>query len=116
MRRSSTFLVLGEVYVVKLSSRGQHGARRMRALNASTRRRWPKGAENDGAWFAGDPAFGGVMVVPGTNNMLFLQPAGWEKYARERAEADPQRQARAEQAGISRLLEKEPNVMIGLGN
>jgi hypothetical protein len=76
-------------------------------------RRWPKEAEDGGAWFAGDPAFGGVMVVPGSNAMLFVQPADWQKYEQERAQADPQRRALTEQAGISRLLEREPNIMVG---
>ncbi|MFC8515115.1 hypothetical protein [Streptomyces sp. NPDC057257] len=103
---------LGDVHTVRLSVRGQHGAPYLRAINASTVRRWPKGAEDGGAWFAGDLAFGGVMVVPGSNDMLFVQPADWEKYEQERDQADPQRKARAEQAGISKLLEKEPLIMV----
>ncbi|MFF6977160.1 hypothetical protein ACFZAV_05280 [Streptomyces sp. NPDC008343] len=113
-KRGSERLLLGTVHTVKLSVRGQHGARTMRAVNASTVRRWPQGAEN-GAWFAGDPAFGGVMVVPGTGDMLFLQPAEWQKYEDERAQADPQRHALAAQAGIASLLEKEVNTIAALG-
>lgn len=113
-KRGSDRLLLGTVHTVKLSARGRHGARTMRAVSASTVRRWPQGAEN-GAWFAGDPAFGGVMVVPGTGDMLFLQPAEWQKYEDERANAESQRRALAEQAGISRLLEKEVNTIAVLG-
>jgi hypothetical protein len=53
------------------------------------------------------------MIVPGSNDMLFVQPSGWEKYEQERAQADPQRRALAERAGISGLLEKEPNILVG---
>jgi hypothetical protein len=99
------------VHTVRLSVRGQHSAPSLRAINAATVRRWPEGAEEGGAWFAGDLAFGGVVIVPGAGDMLFVQPAQWEQFAAEREGADPQRRAHAEQAGISRLLEKEPNVI-----
>lgn len=110
-KKGSEWKYLGDVHTVRLSVRGQLGAPYMRAVNASTVRRWPRGAEEGGAWFAGDPAFGGVMIVPGSNDMFFLQPADWEKYEQERSQADPQRRALAEQAGISGLLEKEPNLI-----
>lgn len=112
-KKGSEWKYIGNVHTVRLSVRGQHGAPSLRALNASTVRRWPKEAEEGGAWFAGDSAFGGVMIVPGTNDMLFVQPADWEKYEQERAQANPQRRALAEQAGISRLLEKEPHILVG---
>ncbi|MGN9761243.1 hypothetical protein [Streptomyces sp. SD31] len=109
-KKGSEWKYLGDVHTVRLSVRGQHGAPSLRAVNASTVRRWPKEAEEGGAWFAGDPAFGGVMIVPESNAMLFTQPANWQKYEQERAHADPQRRALAEQAGISGLLEKEPTI------
>lgn len=112
-RKGSQRMYLGTVHTVRLSVRGQHGARSLRALNASTVRDWPEEAEEGGAWFAGDPAFGGVMIVPGSKAMLFCQPSDWQKYGQERAEAGPQRRALAEQSGISGLLEKEPNIMVG---
>ncbi|MGW1751534.1 hypothetical protein ACWCRD_39215 [Streptomyces sp. NPDC002092] len=111
-KKDTEWKYLGDVHTVRLSVRGQHGAPSLRAINASTVRRWPKEAEEGGAWFAGDLAFGGVMIVPGSNDMLFVQPADWEKYEQERAQADPQRRALAEQAGISRLLEKEPRILV----
>jgi len=110
-KKGSEWKYLGDVHAVRLSVRGQHGAPSLRAINASTVRRWPKEAEQGGAWFAGAPAFGGVMIVPGSNDMLFVQPADWEKYEPQRAQADPERKALAQQAGISRLLEKEPRIM-----
>ncbi|MFC7906082.1 hypothetical protein [Streptomyces nigra] len=113
-RRGSYWLLLGTVHTVKLPIRGRHGAPTMRALNASMTRRWPGGTEA-GAWFAGDPAFGGVLIVPGSNDMLFLQPAKWGEYEAERAAADPTRRAMATEAGIAGLLEKEPNTIVALG-
>ncbi|MER8012123.1 hypothetical protein [Streptomyces sp. NPDC094149] len=111
-KKSTEWKYLGDVHTVRLSVRGQHGAPYLRAINASTVRRWPKGAEEGGAWFAGDVAFGGVMVVPGSNDMLFVQPADWVKYEQERLQAGPQRRALAEQAGIAQLLEKEPQILV----
>ncbi|MEV1085326.1 hypothetical protein AB0I98_45120 [Streptomyces sp. NPDC050211] len=113
LKKASEWKYLGNVHTVRLTVRGQHDAPSLRALNASTVRRWPKEAEEGGAWFAGDPAFGGVMIVPASNDMLFVQPADWKKYQQERAQADLERRAFAEQAGISRLLEKEPNILVG---
>jgi hypothetical protein len=111
-KKSTEWKYLGDVHTVRLSVRGQHGAPYLRAINASTVRRWPKGAEEGGAWFAGDVAFGGVMVVPGSNDMLFVQPADWVKYEQERLQAGPQRRALAEQSGIAQLLEKEPRILV----
>lgn len=81
--RGSDWLLLGTVHTLKLPIRGQHGARTMRALNASMTRRRPRGTQA-GAWFAGDPAFGGVLIVPDSGDMLFLQPADWERCEAER--------------------------------
>ena len=111
-KKGSEWKYLGDVHTVRLSVRGQHGAPSLRAINASTVRRWPKEAEEGGAWFAGDTAFGGIMIVPGSNDRLFVQPADWKKYEQERAQADPQSRALAEQAGISGLLEKEPRILV----
>ncbi|AOP50168.1 hypothetical protein [Streptomyces lydicus] len=90
----------GNVFEVRVTTRGQHGAPLMLAVNAAGRRRWPEGTE-DGVWFAGDLPFGGVMVVPGGKEMFFLKPADWDKTARRRDEADPERRARAEQARLT---------------
>ncbi|MEV6998650.1 hypothetical protein AB0N62_13295 [Streptomyces sp. NPDC093982] len=112
-KKGSEWKYMGDVHTVRLTVRGQHGAPSLRAVNASTVRRWPKRAEEGGAWFAGDAAFGGVMIVPESQDMLFVQPADWAKYEQERAQAGPQRRELAEQAGIARLLElKEPRGMV----
>ncbi|MFE3884955.1 hypothetical protein ACFXPQ_18945 [Streptomyces lydicus] len=90
----------GDVFEVKVTTPGQHGAPLMLAVNAAGRRRWPEGME-DGAWLAGDLPFGGVLVVPGSNAMLFLKPADWDKTARKREEAGPERTARAQRAKLN---------------
>ncbi|MFF4212689.1 hypothetical protein ACFYZE_25680 [Streptomyces sp. NPDC001796] len=113
LKKESEWKRLGDVHTVRLSVRGQHGAPYLRAISASTVRGWPKEADDGGAWFAGDIAFGGVVIIPGSNDMLFVQPADWEKYEQERTQAAPQRKALAEQAGITTLLEKEPNILLG---
>ncbi|WP_338673283.1 hypothetical protein V1460_09385 [Streptomyces sp. SCSIO 30461] len=109
-KKSEQWQLLGTVFTIRVSTRGQHGAPLMRAINASTVRRWPKGAEGGGAWVAGDLPFGGVVILPGTNDMLFMQPADWQEFARERSEADPVRSRLAQRAGLTRLLEKEPGL------
>ncbi|MDC7337284.1 hypothetical protein [Streptomyces lydicus] len=90
----------GDVLEVRVTTRGQHGAPLMLAVNAAGRRRWPESTE-EGAWFAGDLPFGGVLVLPGQRSMLFLKPADWDKTARRRDEADPERLARAQQARLT---------------
>lgn len=110
VKKSEQWLLLGTVFTIKVSTSGQHGAPLMRAINASTVRRWPKGAEDGGAWVAGDFPFGGVMIVPGTNDMLFMQPAEWQKFADKREQADLSRSTQAQQAGLTQLVEKEPNI------
>lgn len=51
------------------------------------------------------------MVVPGSSAMMFMQPANWEKSAQERAQADATRIAQAQQAGITELVERDPNII-----
>lgn len=69
-------------------------------------------SEVGGAWFAGAPAFGEVMIVPASNERSFVQPSDWEKHEPERTQADARGRTLAEQAGISWLLEKERNIMV----
>ncbi|MFF8310642.1 hypothetical protein [Streptomyces lydicus] len=90
----------GNVFEIRVTTRGQHGAPLMLAVNAAGRRRWPEGTE-EGVWLAGDLPFGGVMVVPGGKEMFFLKPADWDKTARRRDEAGPERLARAQQAKLT---------------
>jgi hypothetical protein len=112
VKKSSLWTAYGTIFEVKISTRGEHGAPLMKAINAAGRRRWPRGTEN-GAWLAGDLAFGGVMVVPGSNAMFFLNPADWEKLAPQRNQADAERIARAEQAGINKRNWRKPILLRG---
>ncbi len=102
----------GDVHHIRVTTRGQHGAPLMLAINAAGRRRWPEGAE-EGAWLAGDLPFGGVLVVPGSNAMLFLKPADWEKAARKREEAGAQRIAKAQQAGLHQMTNRSWMMRLG---
>ncbi|MFE3550220.1 hypothetical protein ACFXN2_16260 [Streptomyces kronopolitis] len=90
----------GNVFEVRVTTRGQHGAPLMLAVDAAGRRRWPEGAE-EGVWLAGDLPFGGVMVVRGGKGMFFLKPADWDKIARKREEAGAERLAQAQQARLT---------------
>ncbi|NDU72333.1 hypothetical protein GWI34_06800 [Actinomadura sp. DSM 109109] len=63
--------------------------------------RWPRGIER-GVWFAGDDPFGGVVLVPGTGELMCMQPANWAQEDRARRAAGPRRRERAAQAGLAR--------------
>lgn len=52
-------------------------------------------------------------MVPGSNAMLFLKPADWDKTARKRAEAGAQRTARAQQAGLHQMTNRSWMMRIG---
>ncbi|UXY22270.1 hypothetical protein N8I84_28925 [Streptomyces cynarae] len=112
VKKSSHWTDYGNVFEVKISTRGEHGAPLMKAINATGRRRWPEGTEN-GAWVSGDLAFGGVMIVPGSNAVLFLNPADWDKLAARREQAGAERVARAEQAGINKRNWRKPVLLWG---
>ncbi|NUQ97055.1 MAG: hypothetical protein HOY79_10985 [Streptomyces sp.] len=112
VKKGSHWTEYGNVFEVKISTRGGHGAPLMKAINAAGRRSWPEGTE-DGVWVAGDLVFGGVMVVPGSNAMLFLNPADWDKLAPQREQADAERIARAEQAGIHKQNWRKPMLLRG---
>ncbi|GGZ39240.1 hypothetical protein [Streptomyces poonensis] len=56
----------------------------------------------DGVWFAGDDPFGGAAIVPGTGELLFMQPSEWNLSAAERDSAGEVRIKQAKRAGIKR--------------
>jgi hypothetical protein len=60
---------------------------------------WPAAIE-DGFWFAGDELFGGVALLPGTGELLFMQPQEWILLREQRANANSERVMRAKRAGI----------------
>ncbi|SCK35702.1 hypothetical protein H181DRAFT_02960 [Streptomyces sp. WMMB 714] len=72
---------------------------RVRAVEPQGLNRWPKGAD-DGVYIAGDLAFGGVIVVPGSNALLLMRPEPWDDAGPKRNAAAPDRRERAKKAGI----------------
>jgi hypothetical protein len=62
---------------------------------------WPKRI-GDGVWFAGDDAFGGALLVPGTGELMCMQPLAWEALEGWRAEVGAERRAKAKRAGLDR--------------
>jgi hypothetical protein len=111
-QKASQWAEYGTVHTVKLPVPGQHGAPWMWAINAAGPRKWPAGTEH-GMWFAGDPPFGGVLVVPESNTLMFLNPEDWEKTAHRREEAGPERQALARSANIHKRNWRKPVVFLG---
>jgi hypothetical protein len=63
--------------------------------------RWPDRIA-EGAWFAGDEVFGGVLLVPGTGELMCMQPLDWDEFKPWRDEAGEERQAKAKRAGLDR--------------
>lgn len=78
-------------------------SRTMRAINPLQRKRWT-GEMEHGAWFAGDPEFGGVIAAPGATDFMTLErgartpPDLYGEIARDKA-----RMSRARRAGIAPL-------------
>jgi hypothetical protein len=64
---------------------------------------WPADI-SQGIWFAGDDPFGGAALVPGTGELLFMQPRIRELTAEQRENAGPERIRRARRAGIKRAV------------
>lgn len=73
----------------------------LRAKDALGRGRWPVGI-TDGVWFAGDEPFGGAMIVPGSGELLAVQPRDWRAREEDRNAAGPERVEKAGRAGIKR--------------
>ncbi|MEU8121166.1 hypothetical protein AB0C21_20855 [Spirillospora sp. NPDC049024] len=80
---------------------GGDAAPRMSAREPLFSDRWPKEI-GLGAWFAGDEPFGGVILVPGTGELMCMQPENWGALDKARREAGPERQERARRAGLAR--------------
>ncbi|WP_329123020.1 hypothetical protein [Streptomyces sp. NBC_01465] len=67
---------------------------------------WPDGAKS-GVWFAGDDAFGGVAIVPGSGELFFMQPDGFKHNAAAcaaREAAGEDRLQKASAAGLRRFV------------
>ncbi|MEU8347394.1 hypothetical protein AB0C74_37325 [Spirillospora sp. NPDC048832] len=65
--------------------------------------RWPKEIDR-GVWFAGDDVFGGVLLVPGTGELMFAQPESWAVHENARQRAGAERRSKAERAGLTRRV------------
>ncbi|MGP3981250.1 hypothetical protein [Streptomyces sp. KR80] len=87
----------GELLSFRFHGQGQEAT--MRAKDPLGRRRWPEGI-SDGVWFAGDDPFGGAAIVPGSGELLFMQPNAWRLFAGERKNAGPERIRRSWRAWI----------------
>ncbi|MEU6081373.1 hypothetical protein [Streptomyces sp. NPDC047108] len=77
------------------------GSSTMRAQDTVGSKRRPVDVTS-GLWFAGDDPFGGAAIVPGSGELLFLQPKDWAVRAGERSNAGEERLCAARRAGITR--------------
>ncbi|GAA1351026.1 hypothetical protein [Streptomyces beijiangensis] len=67
---------------------------------------WPEGAKS-GVWFAGDDAFGGLAIVPGSGELFFMQPDGFRHNASAcaaREAAGEDRRQKASSAGLQQFV------------
>ncbi|NLU76545.1 hypothetical protein HCC61_28640 [Streptomyces sp. HNM0575] len=64
---------------------------------------WPE-AIHDGVWFAGDDMFGGALLVPGSGELVLVQPLEWAALSAQRGRVEAARQQAAEHAGFHRKL------------
>jgi hypothetical protein len=80
---------------------GNGGSPRMSAREPLFSDRWPAEIAH-GVWFAGDDVFGGVLLVPGTGELMFMQPENWAVHEEARQQAGTQRREKAERAGLAR--------------
>lgn len=86
-------------YVFDVEAPGGEVPHQVAAVDVQGRGKPPKGAD-DGVYIAGDLAFGGVIVVPGSNALLLMRPEPWDEAAPKRNAAAPDRRERAKKAGI----------------
>jgi hypothetical protein len=63
-----------------------------------------KATFDDGAWFAGDMPFGGVMAKPGGDELAFVVPQLMDELVDDRESADDARKERARQAKLGKQL------------
>lgn len=62
---------------------------------------WPERIA-EGVWFAGDDVFGGVLLVPGTGELMCMQPVDWNELEAWRTAAGAERHEMAKRAGLDR--------------
>lgn len=87
----------GELLFLRFADQGNEAT--LRAKSPLHRKAWPEGM-SDGVWFAGDDPFGGAAIVPGSGELLFMQPNAWKLFAEKRKNAGAERNKRAWRAWI----------------
>jgi hypothetical protein len=89
--------------VIRFGRKDAYTSPVMRALEPLTRIKAPTGM-TAGIWFAGDDPFGGAAIVPGSGELLFMQPREWDSLAQQRRDAGVERAERAKRAGLKRRV------------
>lgn len=79
----------------------------MRGVDAAGSKRWPAGFD-EGGWVAGDLPYGGVVISPTTDAMLFVKPDDWDKLESRRRELGPDRAELARRARMNKGKWPEP--------
>ncbi|EST23176.1 hypothetical protein N566_26030 [Streptomycetaceae bacterium MP113-05] len=80
---------------------GEHESPRLIGSQVGGEKDWGKRV-GDEVWFAGDELFGGVLLVPGSGELVAVQPSDLPAVGPQRAAAAPDRQELAKKAGIGR--------------
>ncbi len=86
-----------ELLFLRFADQGNEAT--MCAKSPLNRGGWPEGI-SEGVWFAGDDPFGGAAIVPGSGELLFMQPNAWKLFAEQRKNAGAERNKRAWRAWI----------------
>ncbi|WP_343244008.1 hypothetical protein [Streptomyces sp. SID13726] len=87
----------GELFFLRFADQGNEAT--MCAKTPLKCSSWPDGIA-DGMWFAGDDPFGGAAIVPGSGELMFMQPTAWKLLADRRKGAGAERNRRAWRAWI----------------
>ncbi|MYT73316.1 MULTISPECIES: hypothetical protein [unclassified Streptomyces] len=90
---------------LRLGDVGSGASPIMAGMDPLLHNRWPAGGE-DWAWFAGDDAFGGVVMLPHSGMLIFAQPKEWQKTGPDREAAGPERTEQARQAALLKRAKK----------
>lgn len=108
-KKSKKWTEYGSVFTLRVAHQGEYVTPDMLARRAAGPSRWPGGTEG-GVWFAGDPLFGGVVIIPGNKAVMFMVPAEWKALAEEREQASPERVEKAKAAKIFKMSWRRANL------
>lgn len=89
--------------VIRFGKMGAYDSPMLRAVEPLTHIKAPTGM-TAGIWFAGDDPFGGAAIVPGSGELLFMQPREWDSLSQQRRAAGVERAERARRAGLKRRV------------